>query len=194
MPRAARIVAIGHPHHITQRGNNREPVFFDDQDRRVYLEFLQRYSIRFQIDIWAYCLMPNHVHLLAVPHREESFARGLGMVHLDYTRYINRKHMRSGRIWQNRFFSCAILTECHLWAVTRYIEMNPVKACLTTQAENYRWSSARHHLHGEPDTLIEPTSWLNCTQRDEYRKFIQDSDPAGEDRLRLATRRGQPLL
>jgi putative transposase len=138
--------------------------------------------------------MPKHVHLLAVPRHSESFARGLGMVHLDYTRHINRKYLRSGRVWQNRFFSCAVLTERHLWAVTRYIETNPVKACMTTSAEDYRWSSARHHLLAEPDPVIHPESWLKGSHLDGYRSFIRESDPVVDDRLRLATRRGQPLL
>ena len=108
MPRIARIVAPGYPHHITQRGNNRAVVFFDDQDRRTYLQLLAKYSKLFALQIWAYCLMDNHVHLLAVPEKENALARGIGLTNQVYTQYLNRKRNQSGRIWQNRFFSCLV--------------------------------------------------------------------------------------
>ena len=128
MPRTSRAVAVGYPHHVTQRGNNRQPIFFDDQDRLTYLDTFQHYALKFHLDVWAYCLMPNHFHLLVVPQNEESLASGVGLANQVYTRYINRKYFRSGRLWQNRFFSCIVGTEEYLWAVTRYVENNPVKA------------------------------------------------------------------
>ena len=105
MPRNSRRVAVGYPHHITQRGNNREPVFFDDEDRWAYLGLLRHYTQEHRVDIWAYCLMTNHTHLLAVPHEPQGLARGVGLANMTYTQYVNRKYRRSGRIWQNRFFS-----------------------------------------------------------------------------------------
>jgi len=89
MPRIARLLAVNCPHHITQRGNNRETVFFDDEDRKSYLKILKRYSDQWKFDIWAYCLMPNHVHLLVVPKEEKSLARGIGATNLVYTQYFN---------------------------------------------------------------------------------------------------------
>lgn len=115
MPRIARICAIGYPHHITQRGNNKEAVFFEDDDREFYLKTISKYTYKWAFEIWAYCLMSNHVHILAVPHKEESLARGIGGTNLVYTQYINRKYKRRGRLWQNRFFSTIIEKEPYLW-------------------------------------------------------------------------------
>jgi len=130
MPRIARRVAVGYPHHLTQRGNNRAPVFLAGSDYLKYLDLLGAYTRRYQVDVWAYCLMKNHVHLLVVPNTEESLARGIGMTNMTYTQYFNRKYERSGRVWQNRFFSCIVGSDAYLWAVARYIENNPVKADL----------------------------------------------------------------
>jgi putative transposase len=105
MPRIARIIAPGYPHHITQRGNNRAMVFFDDEDRQAYLKLLAGYSQKHHFQIWAYYLMSNHIHLLAVPEMENSLSRGIGLTNQMYTQYLNRKLKQSGRIWQNRFFS-----------------------------------------------------------------------------------------
>ena len=127
MPRIARVCAEGHPHHITQRGNNKEKVFFDEEDRQFYLDVLQRYKDKYAMKILVYCLMGNHVHILAVPRNETSLAKGIGGTNLIYTQYINRKYKRSGRLWQNRFFSSVVEEEPYLWAVMRYIEQNPVR-------------------------------------------------------------------
>ncbi len=102
MPRIARVVAAKYPHHITQRGNNRDDVYFDDEDRRYYLKVLDGYCEKTKVSIWSYCLMSNHVHLLAVPGRAESLALCIGRSNLMYTQYVNRKYNRSGRLWQNR--------------------------------------------------------------------------------------------
>ena len=139
MPRIARVSAAGYPHHITQRGNNKDEAFFDDEDRRVYLDVLKRYKDKHKMKILAYCLMGNHVHVLAVPEKETTLARGIGGTNLLYTQYINRKYNRSGRLWQNRFFSSVVEEEPYLWAVIRYIEQNPVRAKLVKRAEDYEW-------------------------------------------------------
>ena len=193
MPRTSRAIAIDYPHHVTQRGNNREQVFFDKQDRRIYLEFVRQYSRKHQLDIWAYCLMPNHLHLLVVPRNEKSMARAVGLGSQSYTRYLQRKYLRSGRIWQNRYFSCIVDTDEHLWAVARYIEMNPVKAGLVTRAENYQWSSARYHLLGKPDTLLVKSTWLAPAERAAYRTFLLEDDRRQTNALEQATRSGRPF-
>jgi putative transposase len=193
MPRTSRAVAVGYPHHVTQRGNNREQVFFDDQDRRTYLEFLRHYTQKHQVDIWAYCLIPNHIHVLAVPHVSDGLAVGVGLSNQSYTRYKNRKYLRSGRVWQNRFYSCIVDTDDYLWSVARYIEYNPVKANLVTDALAYHWSSARHHLAGVRDPLLVNSSWLNDDARDDYRSFLLDSDDRMSEAIRQATRRGRPF-
>jgi putative transposase len=121
MPRIARVCAERYHHHITQRGNNKEKTFFDNEDKRFYLEVLSRHKDKYKMKILAYCLMGNHVHILAVPEKETSLARGIGGTNLLYTQYINRKYNRSGRLWQNRFFSAVVEKESYLWAAMRYI-------------------------------------------------------------------------
>ncbi len=105
MPRIARVVAAGVPHHITQRGNNRQQIFFSDPDRRFYLTLLRRHAERHGLRVLGWCLMPNHVHLVATPEHELSLARALGRAHYEYAIYLNHERERSGHLWQNRFFS-----------------------------------------------------------------------------------------
>ena len=193
MPRIARIIATGYPHHITQRGNNRVTVFFDDEDRLTYLKLLAIYSHKHHVQIWAYCLMDNHIHLLAVPETETALARGIGLTTQVYTQYINRKLQQSGRIWQNRFFSCAVESDQHLWAVARYIECNPLKAGLTESAETYRWSSAKAHLTGAHDTLLGTNSWLSRMEQRSYSEFVHSEDKETDEAIRKATKTGRPF-
>ncbi len=124
MPRLARAIAVGCAHHITQRGNNRQPVFFVDDDRRLYLRLLQEQAQKYGLEVLAYCLMDNHVHLVAIPHEEEALAQAVGRTHFRYTQYINRFHQCSGHLWQGRFYSCA-LDGRHLWPALKYVELNP---------------------------------------------------------------------
>jgi len=193
MPRIARIIAPGYPHHITQRGNNRATVFFDDEDRQTYLKLLISYARKHALQIWAYCLMDNHIHLLAVPETETALARGIGLTNQVYTQYLNRKLNQSGRIWQNRFFSCVVENELYLWAVARYIERNPMKAGLSKSAEEYHWSSAKAHLTGVDDTVLSSTSWLEPSERNAYAEFVLVEDDAMDDTIRKATRTGRPF-
>jgi putative transposase len=193
MPRTSRAIAIGYPHHVTQRGNNRQQVFFDDQDRLVYHQFLLQYTRKYQVDIWAYCLMPNHVHLLAVPHVHEGLARAVGLSSQCYTRFVHRKYLRSGRVWQNRYFSCIVDTDEHLWTVARYIEMNQVRAGLVEKAEDYQWSSAACHLLGTQDPLLRRSTWLAADERQAYRAFLLDDDKRQTKALEQATRSGRPF-
>ena len=193
MPRNARAVAVGYPHHITQRGNNREPVFYDDQDRRTYIDLLKLYTQKFQVDIWAYCLMPNHVHLLTVPQEHGALALGVGRTNQVYTRYVNRKYLRSGRVWQNRFYSCIVDSDEYLWSVARYIENNPVKAGLVPTAAEYPWSSARYHLEGRADSVISGSNWLKEENRREYCQFMSGVDEKMTNMINQATRSGRPL-
>ncbi len=142
MTRIARVCAEGYPHHITQKANNKDKIFFDGEDKRFYLDTLLRYKDKYNIKILAYCLMQNHIHIFAEPDERASLARGIGGANLVYTQYINRKYNRSGRLRQNRFFSPVVEKEPYLWAVMRYIEQNPVRAHLVERAEDYQWSSA----------------------------------------------------
>lgn len=193
MPRIARIIAPGYPHHVTQRGNNRMTVFFDDEDRQTYLDILANYATKHALQIWSYCLMDNHIHLLAVPEKEDSLARGVGLTNLVYTQYLNRKLTQSGRVWQNRFFSCIVQNNEYLWAVARYIECNPVKAGMTVSAEDYQWSSAKAHLTGVGDTLLHDPSWLDASDHESYIEFVKKSDIDLDNAIRKATSAGRPL-
>lgn len=191
MPRIARVFAVNYPHHITQRGNNKETVFFDDEDREFYLKTLVRYSHKRGLEIWAYCLMNNHIHILAVPKKEDSLARGIGGVNLIYTQYINRKHKKSGRLWQNRFYSTIVEKEPYLWAVARYIERNPVRAKLVTRPEDYLWSSAKAHVTGVRDSILSG-NWLGEKEIKAYRDFLKEEEKE-INLIRKTTSTGRPL-
>lgn len=193
MPRIARIIAAGYPHHITQRGNNRATVFFDDEDRQTYLKLLQKYTRTYDVAIWAYCLMSNHVHLLAVPETETGLARGIGLTNMLYTQYLNRKLNQSGRIWQNRFFSCLVESNQYLWGVARYIERNPVKEGMVAKVQEYRWSSAAVHVAGNSDPLLAEKSWLAADERKGYAEFLTAEDEEMDADIRRATRTGRPF-
>jgi len=191
MPRIARIIAPGYPHHITQRGNNRATVFFDDEDRQIYLKMLAGYAQKHQIQIWAWCLMSNHIHLLAVPGTETSLSRGIGLTNQMYTQYLNRKLKQSGRIWQNRFFSCVVENEQYLWAVARYIERNPLKAGLAESVEEYQWSSAKAHVATAHDPLLSAEQWLSAEEQSAYRDFVCMEDDETNSAIRKATNSGR---
>ena len=191
MPRIARIIASGYPHHITQRGNNRATVFLDDEDRQTYLKLLAGYSQKHQLQIWAYCLMNNHVHLLAVPETETALSRGIGMANQLYTKYLNHKLNQSGRIWQNRFFSCVVENDRSLWAVASYIERNPLKADLVESAELFPWSSAKAHLTGTNDSLLGASSWLSQEERCAYAELVRSEDKKADNAIRIATKTGR---
>jgi putative transposase len=193
MPRIARVVGVGLPHHVTQRGNNRCPVFFDDDDRRFYLWSLAKYGQRCGVSVWAYCLMDNHVHFLAVPEREDSLARCFAGTNLVYTQHFNKKQGRSGRLWQNRFFSCPVDSDAYLLPVLRYIETNPVRVGKAKQAWQYEWSSARCHVLGVPDAVVTEPLGLVTHMGREYRRFLHQTDKREQERIRLATATGRPL-
>jgi len=168
-------------------------VFFDDDDRRFYLETLKRYTGRWSLEIWAYCLMTNHVHLLAVPGNELSLARGMGGLNLVYTQYFNRKYEKSGRLWQNRFFSTVIEEERYLWAVASYIERNPVRAGIVNRPQEYAWSSYMAHAHDSPDHYLLGRAWLADSDRSDYRGLCRRDENADDSAIRRATATGRPL-
>jgi len=193
MSRIARVIAIGLPHHITQRGNNRIDIFFDDNDRIYYLQTLFKYSLEFKLKIWAYCLMSNRVHLLAVPEYQYSMAQGIGRTNLIYTQYVNKKYNRGGRLWQNRFFSCPVDKEQYLWSVARHIETNPLRAQLVKQPCDYRWSSAMRHLKGATDLVMNELDWLKPEMREECCQYIKEQSEDEIMLIRKATSSGRPL-
>jgi len=194
MPRLARAVAVGCAHHITQRGNNRQDVFFVDDDRRVYLDLLKEHAARYALEVRGYCLMTNHVHLVATPHGEDSLAKAVGRTHFRYTQYINRFHKRSGHLWQGRFYSCA-LDGRHLWLAMKYVELNPVRAKLCRRAWRYDWSSATAHTdHSARSELLNLTWWYKQFSPEAWRKELSDGLTEEEvAHIRLRTHTGRPL-
>jgi putative transposase len=153
MPRVARHVFPNLPHHITQRGNRREDVFFNDQDKQFYLELLIDYCEKHSVTIVAYCLMDNHIHLILIPETEDGLQKVLKPLHMRYAQYINKQHGWTGHLWQGRFFSSA-LDEAHTYSAIRYVERNPVEAAMVEKAEDYKWSSAGFHCGLVEDSKI----------------------------------------
>jgi len=195
MPRIARVVIPGCPHHVTQRGNRREDVFFAEADRERYLELLDKYAAKHGLAVQAYCLMTNHVHLVVVPQAEASLAATLKPLHMRYTQHVNRVQRLSGRLWQGRFFSCALDDE-HLWAAVRYVERNPVRAGMVEQAEDYRWSSAAAHCGLRADgVLSDPCELTSRLTPAKWRHWLREPWEAEADmvaRLRQCTHTGRP--
>src|SRR4030043_744495 len=154
MARIARIVAANIPHHITQRGNRRLKTFCQRQDYRLYLNLMAEWGNHHNVAVWAYCLMPNHVHLGAVPGSEDSLRRAIGEAHRRYTRHVNFREGWRGHLWQGRFHSFP-MNESYYLTVARYVELNPVRAKLVLQPEDYPWSSASAHFSGRDDMLVK---------------------------------------
>ena len=191
MPRIARVVVPDLPHHITQRGNRRQQVLFIDQDYQTYLELIARSRAHNGVEVWAYCLMPNHVHLVAVPEGADSLGKAIGEAHRRYTRHINfREHWR-GHLWQERFASFP-MDEAHLLSAARYIELNPVRAKLVKQPGRYKWSSASAHLRGRDDVLVKTGPLLEIAG--DWQTFLTGSISENEaEKLRIHERTGRPL-
>lgn len=198
MPRRARVVFPGVAHHITQRGNDRQPVFRSLGDRHVYLDLLSHYAVRHGARILGYCLMTNHVHLVATPEEADSLARTLSRVHSEYAALSNRAAQRTGHLWEGRFFSCP-LDLSHLPAVLRYVDENPVRAGLVKRAGDWPWSSARAHcVEGARDTVLN-CRWTECLDGwnyNEWNDILHAADaptPAQWDSMRRATLTGEPF-
>ena len=194
MARMARVVVPGDWHHITQRGNHQQTVFFDDSDREFYLRLLRRHTTRHSVRITGYCLMGNHVHLLAVPNDAAGLSHALGGTHVDYARWVNMRRQETGHLWQNRFYSCP-LDDAHQWAALRYVELNPVRAGMVDQAGGWRWSSAQAHLSGcDPAGFIDFADWHARWSADSWcdalNHGVADADLIA--RIREATRTGRP--
>jgi putative transposase len=194
MARLARVVAVGVPHHVTQRGNDRQTVFETDLDRVHYMEALRFHCRQQQISLLGYCLMSNHVHLVAVPHSPAALAQGLGRAHYDYARGFNRRHQRSGHLWQNRFYSCP-LSGKHLRLALRYVDLNPVRARLVEQASDYAWSSARAHITGcDPLHLLDTKAWEVLDLRPDWEDCLRAAEQSDNELLlRQSTYSGRPL-
>ncbi len=173
MARLARSTVVGYPHQVTQRGNYGQTVFEAEADYRRYLDWLQEYAPRYSVEIWAYCLMRHHVHFICVPKAEGALAKAFNNLHMRYAQYFHGKKGLTGHLWKGRFLSC-MLDDRSVFEEVRFIENNPVRAGLVERAEDYPWSSARHHVLGEPDPVIMDDCFLNVEIKD-WRAYLAGS-------------------
>ena len=191
MARIARVVVPGIPHHITQRGNRRQQTFFNETDYHAHKALMAEWCMRHGVEVWSYCLMPNHIHLIAVPREEASLRRAIGEAHRRYSRHINFREGWRGHLWQGRFASFP-MDEHHLLAAARYVELNPVRAKLVRNAEDYPWSSARAHISGCDDALVKVAPLLDLVG--DWKGFIAAEGTASEiELLRKHDCTGRPL-
>ena len=208
MPRKFRIVVPEQPHHVIQRGNRRQQVFFYPGDKILYLKLLKEQVKKHQVKVWAYCLMDNHVHLILVPQTQGGLAKAVAETNRRFTCHINARYGWRGYLWQGRFISF-VMEEIYLLSALRYVENNPVRAGIVKRAEDYVWSSARHHVKGAEDSLLsccpavssvgDWKDYLIKSEREgilgEIRKRNLNGLPLGEDCFlqSLAERLGKKL-
>lgn len=191
MSRTSRLVVPGLPHHVTQRGNRRQTTFFCPFDYEIYRQLLAEQCLKESVSVWSYCLLPNHVHLIAVPSEAGCLARAVGEAHRRYTTLINRREGWTGCLWQGRFSSFA-MDEPHLYVATRYVLMNPVRAGLVERADDWPYSSARAHLGQETDDLVDLAGLADRVG--DWSAVLANSPSWSErSRLRRHEKSGRPL-
>jgi len=181
MPRRPRFFVANVPYHVIQRGNNKDVIFRNNGDYLFFLSILKEAKLKYPCFMYSYCLMPNHFHLLIQPSEKDNISFLMKFLGDKYVFYINKKYNRSGTLWEGRFRSSLIDREQYFLACLRYIEMNPVRACLVKAPELYRWSSYRFRAFGEKNHILDLDQWYislgeNSTkQQMNYRRFINDS-------------------
>ena len=191
MARIARVVAPGIPHHVTQRGNRRQCTFFGQDDYRAYLDLMREWFAAYGVEIWAYCLMPNHAHLIAVPSDEDGLRLAIGKAHLRYSRRVNFREGWRGHLWHGRFASYPMDAR-HTLAAARYIELNPVRARLVQEAQDWPWSSAGAHMAGRDDCLAKAGPLL--AEVGDWKEFLAGAASESElAAIRGHERTGRPL-
>lgn len=191
MARLARVVVPGVAHHVTQRGNRRQQVFFSDEDYRVYRILVAERCRAAGVEVLGYCLMPNHVHLILQPSDEGGLRTALAEAHRRYSVRVNTRENWRGYLWQGRFAS-APMDETHLLACARYVELNPVRAGLVARAEDWPWSSARAHLGGRDDGFVSVKPLLERVE--DWPAFLGRGLSLDEHRaLQSGERTGRPL-
>lgn len=194
MPRRPRITIPDTPHHIIQRGNNRQPCFYREADYRCYLDWLSTYAKETDCSVHAYVLMTNHVHLLVTPHDRDSLGQLMKKLGQRFVQYINRTQHRSGTLWEGRYRSSIAGEEKYILACYRYIELNPVRAGMVFHPSQYPWSSYQANAEGKRNELLTATSAYNSlattlTKRlSAYRElFLNQFDPSLIDEIRNST-------
>jgi putative transposase len=190
MARLARVVVPGIAHHVTQRGNGGARTFFGNADYALYRDLLAEQCRKADVEVWAWCLMPNHVHLVLVPSDTDGLRRALAAVHRRYAGVIHARRRRTGHFWQGRFGAVA-MDEDHLAAALCYVSLNPVRARLVARAQDWRWSSTRAHLTGKDDGI---TARAPIRERfPDFADLIAGADAEAFARLRAAESIGRPL-
>ena len=201
MPRRPRFVLPGVAHHVTQRGNHQQNVFLTNRNRARYLEILAEHSHRHDLRILGWCLMTNHIHLIAIPGTEESMSLALGEAHSRYTLEVNRQQQWSGHLWQGRFHSSP-LEEAHLMAALRYVDQNPVRAAMVLRACDWPWSSALAHTDAAARAPLLDWPWARWLKEarlgdwdyaDWNARLAGEQPPQELDRIRRSTKLGAPL-
>ena len=192
MARLSRLVLPGHPYHVTQRGNRRMQTFFEDGDYALYPDLLAEAAERAGSEIWCYCLMPNHVHVIVVPSDEDGLRRTFADAHRRYTGFINARNRWTGHLWQGSF-GAVVMDEEHLGHAIRYVSLNPVRARLVDRPQDWQWSSVRAHLAGEDDRLVRVAPALE--RYGSFDSFLGASDESSEAwrSLRKSETSGRPL-
>lgn len=190
MPRFPRLVVPGHPHHVTQRGSRRQATFFCNADYSNYRNLLADQLSKAEAELLAYCLMPNHVHLIVIPYRPDSLSALLRKTHSRYARSINLERGWQGHLWQERFHSF-VMDQEHLLAAARYVELNPVRAGLCERPDRWPWSSVHFHLDQTKDPLIAAGGMRAYV--DDWEPFLAEGLTDSElDTLRNHSRNGRP--
>jgi REP-associated tyrosine transposase len=200
MPRRPRLNLAGLPQHIVQRGNNRQPCFYAEDDYRFYLHWLRLGAERYECEIHAYVLMTNHVHVLATPRSPNAVSRLMQSIGRRYVQYVNRFYRRSGTLWEGRFKASLVNAEEYLLLCYRYIELNPVRAGMAQDPGDYVWSSYRWHGLGEANALIKDHALYmalgpnKSSRQQAYRAlFRAQLDDAALTEIRQSTQQGLPL-
>lgn len=191
MARLARVVVPELPHHVIHRGNRRQNVFFRDEDKESYLNILRLQARLFDLEVWSYCLMDNHVHLIVVPKDQESLSRAIAETHKLYTRMINFRERWRGSLWEGRFKSM-VMDERYVYAAVRYVERNPVRANIVQRAEGYLWSSARFRVNKQGNPLLSDFYLLE--EISDWSKYLQEEEDKEQlAKMRLQSLSGRPL-
>jgi putative transposase len=190
----ARVVAVGLPHHVTQRGNGRRDVFLTNSLKRTYLDLLRQHASHCRLRILAYCLMTNHLHMVVIPETEQAMGRTLRHAHGRFAQYWNTELGGVGHMWQNRYYSCAMQAS-RVWGVIRYVELNPVRAGIVTSAQSYPWSSAAAHGSGfDGAGVLDMNWWRREWNEGDWTAALQlDPGDRSADAIRRSTYTGRPL-
>lgn len=195
MPRIARVVIVGCPHHVTQRGNHRQKVFYEESDYLLYIELLRKHFERYGVSMPGFAIMPNHVHEILIPSKKCSLAKGVGCLHHDYAQFQQAQRDLTGHLWQNRYFSSPT-DDNYFWKALRYAELNPVRAGLVQNAWDWPWSSARAHVTGiDGSGLLDMDIWKARFGPDQWRQFLEQGQNSPQDYnfIRHASKTGRPM-